>query len=338
MDIYAEAETILLARMAKYLAAGLESPDWLGQKILQLQLLRRQAEGLVAKLGNRAAAQVAVDLARAYNMGGAQAASDLAALLKVGVEQTAGPIQTIPSVELLVAETMSNLSSANDRILRSVEDAYRSIVSETMAQTLTGTVTRRQAAQAALDRFAQKGITGFVDKRGRGWDLGSYVEMAMRTGTHRAMVKGHMDRLQAYGQDLVIISDAPGECPLCRPWEGKVLSISGTSAKYPSLQSAKDAGLFHCNCRHSSSLYQEGITPPLKGKTEDPVRYEASQKQRYLERQVRKQKRLLAAALDDGARRKADARVKGYQAKLREHVKTYDLPRLYYREQAGKAR
>ena len=272
-------------------------------------------------------------------------------------------------------------------------DVYRSVIAETGEQVLLGTQTRRQVAQAALDRFAKKGITGFIDKSGRGWSLESYVEMAMRTGTGKAAVQGHVDRLQQYGLDLVIVSDAPKECPLCRQWEGKVLSVSGAASavitsemsslgavnsahfvweqavaqgkptaevarakaaldaakrayvasrggqglrpkQYPTLAEARATGLFHPGCRHSISAYQEGITRPMTG-TADPEGYAATTKLRYLERQVRASKRMGAAAMDDAASGKAAQRVKDYQAKIREHVKTTSAVRVPVRERLG---
>jgi hypothetical protein len=233
VEMYAEAERALLARIAKSLAKGLDAPGWAEKKLAEVQFLRHQTEKLVADLGDRAAAQVAVSLAEAYNRGGASAAADLAALLKVGLEEASAPILGLPSVERLVAETMRSLIAANARMTVATVQAFRDIVTETSSQVLIGTQTRRQAAQAALNRFAAKGITGFVDRSGRGWNLASYVEMAMRTGCGKAAVQGHIDRLQQYGLNLVIVSDAPKECPLCRPWEGKVLSIGGVPVEMP---------------------------------------------------------------------------------------------------------
>ena len=158
----------------------------------------------------------------------------------------------------------------------------------------------------------------------------------MRTGTANAAVQGHQDKLVENGQDLVIISDAPRECPLCRPFEGKVFSLSGTDPKYPPLATARAGGLWHANCRHSSSLYQEGFTKP-RGETADPESYKAGQKQRRLERKIREQKRLEAAGLDDQAKKKARAKIRNTQAQLREHVDANDLRRLPYREQIGRA-
>lgn len=332
--MYADSERILLERIARALAKGIDAPYWAEHKLLEIQFLSVQTQRLVADLGDRAAAQVAVDLAKAYNRGGASAANDLASILKVPLSEASAPILSLPPVELLVSETMRYLSATGTRILRSTMDAYRSVVAETAGQVLIGTQTRRQAAQSALNRFAVKGITGFIDKAGRGWNLPSYVEMAMRTGCGRAVVKGAMDRLQSNGLDLVIVSDAPGECELCRPFEGQVFSLSGSSPDYPPLDSAEADGLFHVNCRHQVSAYQEDVTRPM-GEVADPEGYAASQKLRYLERQTRSAKRLEAAALDDDARKAAQARVAAYQQKIRDHVNTTGAKRLRYREQLG---
>ncbi len=336
VELYADAERILLARIARNLAKGLAAPNWAELKLLEVQFLQAQTQRLVADLGNRAASKVAVDLATAYNRGGASAAADLAALLKVELLEVSAPLLSLPTVELLVAETMGYLDAMGPRILRSTMDTYRSVIAETIGQVLTGTQTRRQVAQEALNRFAAKGITGFVDKAGRGWNLESYTEMAMRTGTAKAAVKGHTDRLQEHGLDLVIISDAPRECPLCAIWEGKVLSISGADPEHPSMESARNAGLWHPGCRHSASAYQEGVTRPLAAKA-DPEGYEAGQKQRAIERRIRAQKRVKAAALDETAEKAAGAKIRVLQAKLRAHVAANDLKRLPYREQVGKA-
>jgi hypothetical protein len=218
-------------------------------------------------------------------------------------------------------------------ILRTTMDGYRSVIAETADQVLLGAQTRRQAAQAALTRFAARGITGFIDKAGKHWTLESYTEMAMRTSTGHAAVQGYSDRLAADGLDLVIVSDAPRECPLCRPHEGKVYSLTGAGG-YPSLESARSEGLFHPGCRHSVSLYQEGITRPM-GDVADPEGYEATTKLRYLERKVRESKRMEAAAMDDAARLKAMRRKRSYQAKIREHVSTTSAKRQPHRERLG---
>lgn len=349
VDQYAEAEAVLLARMAHYLGQGLDAPDWVERKLASIQLLRRQAQEVLGRLERTAGADIAYAILTAYNRGGAAAVADLAGLGIGRLEALAEPLYVpgAQAVEQLIEETVSTVKSTHLRILRSVVDVYRSVVSQAAAQVLLGTVTRRQAAQRALDQFATRGVTGYIDRAGRSWDLPSYVEMAVRSAAGRATVDAHTDRLQAQGQDLVIVSDAPQECSICRPWEGKVLSLTGATAGAVAgargvrvagtLAQARQDGLFHPNCRHRVGIYLPGVTKPMHD-TADPEGDAARQKLRYLERQVRAWKRRQAAALDPDAAKAAGTKVRAWQAQIREHVATTPAKRQTAREQIGAAR
>ncbi|AUA13628.1 Phage minor capsid protein 2 [Streptomyces malaysiensis subsp. malaysiensis] len=61
--------------------------------------------------------------------------------------------------------------------------------------------------------------------------------------------------------------------------------------------------------------------------------YEDTQKQRYLERQVRKWKRRAAASLDGDGRRVANAKVRTFQARIRALTVDTSLPRKSHRDQ-----
>lgn len=344
VDAYLEAERLLLERIARSLAAGLDAPGWAERKLLEVQLVRAQAERLLTELERAGSARAAEAILTAHNRGSAAAAGDLAGLLDRALADVVDPLPGSAAVTRIAAETTSALHATHLRILRTTIDAYRDVVAQASSQVLLGTQTRREAAQTALNRFAARGVTGFVDRAGRSWDMASYVEMAVRTGAGHAAVAAHADRLQSYGQDLVIVSDAPQECRLCRPWEGKVLSLSGSTAGTVdgsggvrvagSLSEATAAGLFHPGCRHSTGLYQPGVTR-LPGRTADPQGDADRRQLRYLERETRKAKRLEAAALDDQARARAAARVRARQAQIREHTRTTTAKRQPQRERLG---
>src|ERR1035437_1951419 len=109
-------------------------------------------------------------------------------------------------------------------------------------QVAAGTVTRREATQLALNKFADQGITGFVDTAGRNWSLSAYSEMATRTAVGHAAIDGHLETLMANGVDLVIVSDSPGECPLCAPWQGELLTLGAGNAEHNSVDDARAGG------------------------------------------------------------------------------------------------
>lgn len=334
-DIYGEAAARLLAIVARRIANGITQPGWAERKLADVLRLRNDAIAVVDRLQRLGETAVRTAIEEAVEAGARQAAIEL------GLTFTA----TNPAIiDAIAAETVGILRTSHAGIVRSVLDEYRRIITDTAPGVLTGVDTRRQAAQRALDRFAGRGITGFVDRLGRRWEIETYAEMATRTAIGRAQVAGALDRYQADGRDLVIVSDAPQECSVCRPFEGKVLSISGTVPKgtrldrgftcFGSVGEARTAGLLHANCRHRLGAYVPGLTERMRD-TPDPEGDEARQEQRRLERGVRGWRRRAAVAMDDTARRRAEAHVAEWRGRLREHVDANDLKRRPERERLG---
>lgn len=332
---YAEAERLMLERIARNLAKGIDAPDWASKKLAQMAAYRLQMQTLIADLEIQAKTGVETALTQAYERGGLAALNDLG---KSGViEPVAGR-----AVEKLTLDLIGALEATSPRVLRVAMDAYRDAVARGAEQVLLGTSTRVQGAQMVLDNLAAKGITGFIDSAGRSWSLESYAEMAVRAGIMKASVLGHTDTLQGNGIDLVIVSADGSPCELCQPWEGQVLSISGDHPDYPSVADCEAAGWGHPNCRHTMSAYQEGITRDYPEKSDEDLadeaeRYADNQKLRYIERKIRESKRMEAVAMTPEAKANAKARTKAYQAKAREHVSTTEATRQYAREQIGKA-
>lgn len=349
--LYAAAEEHLLQQLAATLGSGIERPGWAEEKLHQLNLARRQRERYIARLNVDVVGQTEKTVSMAYNRGRAAGVAELASHdLSTGVF----PAAQERAVALLAAELRGALAPMGQRITRAVDDVYRQTVATASATVVTGAQTRRQAAQQVLNDFARNGITGFVDRAGRSWNLTSYAEMATRTTAGHAAVQGHVDTLAANGQDLVWVDDVPRECPLCRPYEARVLSISGSTVGViqqaaatggppvrvnvmTSLAEARAAGFQHPNCTHSLSLYVPGATR-RPTRTADAEGYEAKQRQRAIERHVREWKRRQAVALDEPARRKAGAKVRQWQAEARRNVAETGTKRLAVREQITAAR
>lgn len=333
---YTQAETTMLEAVARRLARGIEEPGWAEAKLAQTQVLRRELERVVAGLDAATPAQVEAAITRAYARGQAAAGLDLEATGRIAGAFTGSGGDAV-AIRILARETQGALSQIGPHALRATEDVYRSVIFEASRGVATGVDTRRVAAQRALNRFTERGITGFVDRAGRNWDMASYTEMAVRTTSGRAAVAGHADKLAAEGLDLVQVSDAPEECRICRPWEGRILSLRGRTIEHPTLSEAESAGLFHPNCRHSVSLYDPRISTKPE-RTADPEGDQQRQQQRYLERQVRTWKRREAVALSPTEAAKAKGKVREWQGSLRGFVSTHDRKRLRYREQIGRAR
>ncbi|MER8219700.1 phage minor capsid protein [Streptomyces sp. NPDC094143] len=363
--LYQDAEAALLEKLAAALAADIDSPRWAELKLAAIGNLRTAVETVAEALQTDTDGAVRQALVTAYNRGRQAAVAELGAL-DIGRELAArDALPNAPAVDRLAASLAEDTRPVYARITRVVLDVYRSITSRASSSTLLGALTRRQASQRALDQFANRGISGFVDAAGRSWDMATYAEMAVRSVTARAAIEGHVDALGEIGVGLVIVSNAPLECEICRPWEGETLTLSGQSGPQTiqaehatetvgrlrrrpriipvhvagSLVEARAAGLFHPNCRHSLSAYLPGVTTRPPDHPTPGTTYEDTQRQREIERHIRRWKRRQAAAMDDATRRIAGAKIRAWQAAMREHVAAHEhLRRKPQREQIGAAR
>ncbi|MFD5901726.1 phage minor capsid protein [Streptomyces microflavus] len=351
-DAYAAAEVRLLGIIARQLAQGLDAPGWIEAKLSAVQRVRRAAQAVVDELAKATALDVFGVVAEAYNVGHRAAVAELGALSDDARALVDERIPNAQAVDRLAQEAVDVVTATHRSILRAVVDGFRAVIAAVAATPLLGTGTRRQAAQDAMRTFADGGIQAFVDRAGRRWSLPSYAEMAVRTATGRAATEAHMRTLETAGVELVVVSDAPRECPLCARWERKVLTISGPAGARTvevehavddgrmvtvrvagSLDEARTRGLQHPNCRHSVSLYSPGLTR-IEPATSDPDGYAAGQRQREIERTIRKWKRREAAALDPVEQRTTRAKVRQWQAAMRDHLAAHpDLRRLRHREQ-----
>ncbi|RLU85878.1 phage capsid protein [Streptomyces griseocarneus] len=354
-DLYADAEERLLGIIARQLAADLDAPGWVVTKLRDVAALRRASQGVVDALSSAMQLEVWDVVAEAYNSGSRAGVAELGALADGDVRRIAESTPNARAIDRLAHETVNRVEQTHRGILRGVEDGYRQVVAEVAGTPLLGIDTRRQATQSAMARFADRGLRTFVDRAGRSWSMTSYAEMATRTAVGRAAVEAHGDRLRTAGLDLVIVSNAPHECPACKPFEGKVLALDGPGGARTielehavqdgrtvqvhiagSLDEARRAGLQHPNCRHSLSAYLPGVTQPPVEHSEDPAGYEASQRQRAIERNIRKWKNRAAAATSPEEKRAAEARARQWQGQMRAHLADHpELIRRRERERLG---
>lgn len=251
-------------------------------------------------------------------------------------------------IKALEQTVEKDLNKAQTAVMRKMNDVYRKTIYAAEVHMAAGAKSLDQAVDMATKSFLAQGINCIQYKNGRLVNIASYAEMALRTAAHRATLLGEGKKRAEFGVYTVVVSAHANTCELCLPWQGKVLIddvFSGLDkesaikllqeSKYPLLSSAIEAGLLHPNCRHSLITYFPGITqiPTIPDGKKALKRYDAEQKQRYLEQQIRKWKRIVAGSLDPDNTKSAQEKVKAYQSELRKHLKENDfLRRDYSRE------
>ena len=102
----------------------------------------------------------------------------------------------------------------------------------------------------------------FTDRAGREWNTERYIQMNVRTNTMELYNAQMVDSItRATGSDLVRVSNdgrTADSCDACQYWAGKILSVTGATEGFPTLDEAKADGLFHPNCIHTLEPVLEG--------------------------------------------------------------------------------
>lgn len=243
------------------------------------------------------------------------------------------------------------LQDVRARILRAVPDLYQTTVARFSAERVLGVVTRRSTQSRTIAAFLGQGLTGFTDRAGRNWQIGSYVEMATRTATNRAWLEAHQQRWASMGLHLVTIVRGLDSCRRCAEWSGRVLSTNGVTGTvtaahattgepvdiviHGTIDQARAGGWNHPNCRCTLAPVFPGLSLPANDSTYDPEAEKARDRLRALEREVRAAKRQAAIAEgmgDEVAAAAYRAQARDAQRRIREHVAETGQLRKPYRE------
>jgi hypothetical protein len=358
---FAAAEQALIREVAAYARAGLAAPVGSAARLDMLRRMRAVADRLSLQLCAQAS-QMAAQVTDTAHRRGAEAAirrlthltTSHPDLLRILTAPQPEPVTShaLASVTQIQMDLASRLWDASTRMTRFADDAYRAAIARAATtEVLTG-MSPAAAQRMAWDELTSKGVTGFVDTRGRQWTLASYVEMATRTAVQRAYNTAHQDRMTSAGIHYFTVAPHAHPCPLCEPWEGAVLSDVHAAGETTTLSAVKDvpvtftiagtvdearaAGLFHPNCSHTLVAFLPGVTKPIARPSwtkADQAAYDAAQHLRALERQVRAYKLQAEGALTPLEQRRAMAKARAVQARIREHVEAHGLVRRRRREQ-----
>lgn len=387
VDLYRGLETRLAGALALEVRRNPTPSET--EKLAAIRRMRRGAERTLELLNDDADGEILASVTKAYVRGGREAFAELANadvnrdrawwerhgliikalarlfgvaerknrkrrdLLERELVNLRDVLPGVDAIQVIANELTQRMSSTHLHVLRWNDDAYRKVIAESAVDVLAGTSTRRRAAQVAWERLLSQGIKGITYRDGSRRELASYVEMAMRSSVAQAAVQAHADRLGDAGINLVMVSDAPQECKMCRPFEGQILSRSGPTGRIEvaheltdepmtitvkaTLAEAVAKGFMHPNCRHRLMAYLPGVTKRLTH-TQDPQGDRDRQYLRALERRLRKAKLKAAAVIDPDAKPRLNARVRDLQAQIRDHVTNTTVMRQRGREQVGVAR
>ena len=209
--------------------------------------------------------------------------------------------------------TMGEWKNFTRTTAEAAQRAFIDAVDKAYHLTASGAVSYTQAVREAVEQMASSGVvvrypTGHTDT------IETATLRAVRTGISQATGAIQMERMNEMEWDTVLVSahlgartGDGGENPTNHAWwQGKFYSKSGRDKRFPPFSVTgyqTGEGLCGWNCRHSFGC-GDGINNPFEhyDTEENRKAYETQQRQRTLERRIRKTKRevmTLKAAVDN---------------------------------------
>lgn len=181
----------------------------------------------------------------------------------------------------------------------------------------TGALSYSEAVKEVINNIVTDGVT-VTYPSGHTDTIETATLRAVRTGISQMSAQIGLARMKEMGASLAITSSHFGARPSHYLWQGKVFYVDwnkmnevyplseiptpqnidrSLASKYPdfveSTRIGKVDGLSGANCRHSHSVYYEGMENPFTeyDSEESKKMYEKQQRQRTLERRIRDTKR-----------------------------------------------
>jgi hypothetical protein len=357
VNLYTEYESTIINDIARRLSKmSIDSAAWQMQRLTESGSVYKNAIKELAKLTGKSEEELLNTFQKAgvkainfddkiYKAAGMKPlplnlSPAMLQALMAGLKKTKGILSNL---------TMTTAINAQNSFIKAADMAYM--------QVSTGAMSYDQAIRAAIKKSASEGLStidylsGHVDK----------LDVAMRrtvlTGVSQTSGELQTTRAEEMGVDLVqtsahIGARNKGTGPANHEsWQGRIFSRSGKHSKYPDFVTVTGygtgEGLCGWNCRHSFYPFFEGISENAYSQEDrksiankkvnlggDKVSvYDATQYQRAIERKIRFWKRQ-ADALEAAKLTKFTeiAKVKEWQARMREFIKQTKLDRQPVRE------
>lgn len=305
---------------------------WQADKLRALEQFRRENRGIMGEYTETIDAQTRQLMQEQFAEGQRQAEQGTAQVSREPPAESRSSPQFFGVNEAKMQRLMQDITTLEQRAetaaLRTMDDVYRQTLNRIQLAQAAGEMPLEKAIDEAVRDFLEQGINCIVYRDGRRVNIADYVRMALRTTSARAALQGRAERFAELGYDTVLISQYGACSKTCEPWQGRVYiddvftvwqgESDGVRGKsnycgewFTLLSHAISGGLFHPNCRHTMGLYIHGVTQIPEPIPAEQIKREREleQKQRAMERNIRRLKRLAAGTLDPEA-------VKGCRTKL----------------------
>ena len=280
--------------------------DWQTSKLLELRELNNTNVSTINKYSD----QINTELEKTFTRIGYESVADdetiFARAVKKGlideIDTTVRNSSSLANIiQASIAQAKDKANLTNTIALENTNKRFLDIVNQGFLEVNTGIRDYKSSIRSAVKKLADEGITAQTYRTSRGimtYNIEAAVRREILTTTVQTAGKMQLARMEEYGQNLVEVTSHVGSRPDHAEWQGKIYSVKGTQAQYRNLAEVTKygtvTGLQGANCKHQFFPYIPGISikrhQPVS-KRENKKVYRESQRQRYLERQIKNEKR-----------------------------------------------
>lgn len=203
-------------------------------------------------------------------------------LAKIGIKRgKARDLFQINAIQAIIEDAMSLFKNAAAGGMNQVRQLFRAtqqrLISELainnavaagMIESNTITGVKSALEKSLIQKLVKDGrvlTTNTITGATRSFEPEYYAEMVARTRTREAQSLGVVNSCLEFGVDLVKVSSHNTISPQCIPHEGKIYSISGSTAGYEKYEGNNRVG-YHPNCVHVITPYvinrERTVEPP----------------------------------------------------------------------------
>ena len=251
--LYEQAERDISARLTRALAATDGDKNKLTIRALEQQ--HKAVKKILKQLLAKTKKPVREMVEGAFNGGLAVARKELKEAGMTDVVLEMGGVNA-RAMKVYSEQIYSRMADVVQQANRTTTDIYQALKLDTGLGGAVGGYDAIGNVRRNMQKVSEDvGITAFIDKRGRSWNMASYTDMLCRTSSMQIFHQAKTNEYLAHGEDLVIVTSHTPTCAKCAPWNGRILSLTGETPGFPTMDEARAAGLFHPNCRHTYGLY-----------------------------------------------------------------------------------
>ena len=239
----------------------------------------------IAELQGYTKEWVTTEIALAFLVGQATQMVTTGQVLSIaeGMKQVTKSTYAKQVLDTVLTDTMGDLLMATDHTSNRTKKLVRDVFGQVLKQrtmenqglrTIEKEVKQVLEKKFLEERLKKEGFVGIIDRSGKKWQTNVYIETVVRTKIQESFRQGTISNAVEKGYDLAYISEHSGACEKCKKYENLIISLTGKTEGYPTLDSIRASDkhqLFHPRCRHKirSVRTLELIPANVKAKNEE---------------------------------------------------------------------